>query len=251
MVRKEAGNVIKQYADETKNFDQRLTAGLVKDVQGYIDDAIEKSGGTGWRDYLAKYQELSKPINQMKVAQAIADKSINRLSRDESTGTLTGKLMPNAYGNALTDRTAQTATNYRQATLGDVMTPDQLGVLNAIKADLARAGKATENAGTAGSDTVKKLAYSNLIDRAGVPTFLREFAPTQAVGNLLARGADTVYGQANREIAEQLAQTMLNPREAARIMQQAGPSRYAQIINSLMNQGIGGAGAAAGQLEGR
>lgn len=242
MVRKEAANVIKKFADESKNFDQRLTAGLVKDVQGYIDDAIEQSGGTGWREYLTKYQELSKPISQMKVAQSIVDKSTNKL---------TGKLQPNAYGNALTDQTAKIATNYRQATLDEVMTPQQMQTLNAVKDDLIRSVQAREMAGAAGSDTVKKLAYSNLIDRAGVPTFLREFAPTQAVGNLLARVADTVYGTANRDIAEQLAQTMLNPKEAARIMMQAGPSRYSHIIDALIQQGVGGAGAAAGQLEGR
>jgi hypothetical protein len=238
MVRKELGNVVKKYAEESKNFDQRLTAGLVKDVQGYIDDAITKTGATGWRDYLTKYQELSRPIDQMKVGQAIADKAVDRT---------TGEIRPTAYNNALTDKTAQAATNYKQASLEGTMNPRQMGVLNAISDDLIRAVQARNMAGTAGSDTVKKLAYSNLIDRAGVPTFLREFAPTQAAGNFLARGADSIYGGANREIAETLAKTLLNPQEAARMMRQVGPSRFAQIIDAMIQQGSAGAGVVAGR----
>lgn len=241
MVRKEAGNIVKKFAEETKNFDQRLTAGLVKDVQGYIDDAIEQSGGAGWRDYLTKYQELSRPVSQLKVAQAIADKSVNKL---------TGTLQPQSYANALTDRTAQTATGYQQESLRDLMTPQQMGTLNAIREDLIRAVQARNMAGSAGSDTVKKLAYTNLIDRAGVPTFLREFAPTQVAGNLLARGADTVYGQANRDIAEQLGQVILNPQEAARLMQQVGPSRFNNIVDAILQQTIASGGTAAGQRGG-
>lgn len=241
MVRKEAGNVIKKYAEESKNFDQRMTAGLVKDVQGYIDDAIVKSGGKGWPDYLAKYVELSKPINQMEVGQAIAEKSVNKL---------TGQIQPNAYGNALSDRTAQSATGYKQASLADTMTPQQMQTLQSIKDDLSRAVMARNAGGTAGSDTVKKLAYSNLIDRAGIPTFLREFAPTQVAGNFLARGADSVYGSANREIGNQLAMTLLDPQKAAQVMRQVGPSRYAAMIDELMKHGAGAAGTTAGRTQG-
>ena len=103
--------------------------------------------------------------------------------------------------------------------------------------------------GTVGSDTVKKLAYSNLIDRAGIPTFLREFAPTQVVGNLLGRGADSVYGSANKEIANQLAMTLLDPRKAGLLMQQVGPSRYAPMIDALMQRGAGAAGTIAGRTQ--
>ena len=63
MVRKETGNVIKANSKETANFDKKLSAGLQKDIQTIIDDAIEKSGGVGWKEYLQKYSEQTKAIS--------------------------------------------------------------------------------------------------------------------------------------------------------------------------------------------
>jgi hypothetical protein len=184
------------------------------------------------------YKAGSAPINQMEIGKEILSKATN------PKGDVT--LFP--YARALSDKTAQRVTGIDTATLEKTMTPDQLKTLNAVREDLVRAATARDIAGTAGSDTVRKLAYSNLIDRMGVPTFLREFAPTQITGNLLARGADSVYGKANREIAEQLAATLLNPQEAGRLMQGAGPSRYAAIIDELMRKGAVVGGVGAGQF---
>ena len=189
--------------------------------------------------YLSTYADMSKPLNRMEVGQKIQEKAINKL---------TDVLQPNAYANALSDKTAQQATGFKRATLEGTMTPAQLKTLQAIKDDLSRAVIARNAGGTVGSDTVKKLAYSNLIDRAGVPTFLREFAPTQVVGNILARGADSIYGSANKEISNQLAMTLLDPKKAALVMQQVGPSRYAALIDAVTQQGAGAAGTTAGRM---
>jgi hypothetical protein len=201
-----------------------------------LDHQINKAE-PAYGQYLSKYTDLSRPINQMQIGQEVAGKATNA----------TGDVHLNALVNALTDRTAQKATGFKRATLEGVLTPDQLSTLNAVKGDLVRSVQARNMAGTAGSDTVRKLAYTNLIDRAGVPTFLREFAPTQMVGNFLARGADSIYGRANNEIAEQLAQTLMNPQAAAQMMRQVGPSRYAAIIDAITNQAAGAAGTTVGR----
>ena len=64
MIRKEIGNTIKTHAKETANFDKRLTAGLQKDIQTGIDDAIKKAGGTGWDDYLREFSTRSQAIEK-------------------------------------------------------------------------------------------------------------------------------------------------------------------------------------------
>lgn len=193
-------------------------------------------------DYAAArnvYLGLSKPINQMDVAQEIADKSINKL---------TGTLQPQAFARALDDTTATRATGLKSATLANTMEPDQLARLTAIKEDVARAMMA-QNAGRGpGSDTVQKLAYSNMIDRAGVPTFLRNFAPTQIAGNLIGRGADVAYGRANKEILQKLAMGLLDPKEAARMMQSATPSQRAEIAALLASRTLTPLGMAAPAL---
>lgn len=204
-----------------------------------LDHQIGKAE-PAYKAFLHDYAEMSKPINRMDVGRKIEEKAVNKL---------TDVLQPNAYANALSDKTAQAATGFKRATLDKTMTPGQLDTLKSIKDDVARALVAQNSAGTAGSDTVKKLAYSNLIDRAGVPTFLREFAPTQVAGNILARGADAAYSSANRDLSQQLALTLLNPKEAARVMGKAMPSRYDAIVAELLKKGTPITGAVASQMQ--
>lgn len=77
-VRKEIGNTIKKYSKETANWDKRLTAGLQGDVKKLIDDAIESSGGTGWKQYIKLYADLTKSIEQDVERIAMASKPIQR-----------------------------------------------------------------------------------------------------------------------------------------------------------------------------
>ena len=65
-IRKEVGNTIEKFAKETSTWDKKLTAGLQRDVQRTIDDAIEASGGTGWKDYLNEYARRSQMIDAFK-----------------------------------------------------------------------------------------------------------------------------------------------------------------------------------------
>lgn len=157
----------------------------------------------------AEFQAASRPINAMDTAAELGRKAVN---------PLTERLQAASYARALNDGTAAKATGFRGSTLENTMDPQQMGQLRAILEDLQRA-TAAQNAGRGpGSDTVQKLAYSNLIDEAGVPTWLRGFAGAQVPANMLSRAADAIYGRANRDIAGRLAQTMMDPGEAARLM---------------------------------
>lgn len=171
------------------------------------------------------FQQMSRPVNQMEIAEAIAQKSIN---------PLTGQMQPQALARALTDQTAKTATGFRGATLENVMEPQQMGRLNAVRDDLARA-VAAQNAGRgAGSDTVQKLAYANILNQSGVPSFLRNFAPAQVVGNLAGRGADVAYARANRELSQKLAETLLDPQATAELLKTVTPSQRRQLIAEIL-----------------
>jgi len=65
-VRKEIGNTIKTFSKETANWDKRLSAGLERDLQKAMDDAIEAAGGTQWKRYLAEYSARSQAIGRTK-----------------------------------------------------------------------------------------------------------------------------------------------------------------------------------------
>lgn len=158
------------------------------------------------------FAEMSKPISQMDVAQEIADKSI---------APLTGNLQPNAFAKNISDSVAKRATGFSGASLENTMTPEQLAGLDAIKEDLARSVFA-QNAGRgAGSDTVQKLAYSNMLSSMKVPEFVRSFAPSQVIGNVAGRAADAAYGRANRELSSKLAESLLDPNATARMVSDA------------------------------
>lgn len=204
-------------------------------VKRALDDQINKAVGNERRilvdlksrllttidglspDYQAARQTfagMSRPINQMDVAQEIADKSVNRL---------TGNLQPQAFARAFSDESVARATGLPSATLANTMSPAQLNAMQSIMLDVQRANAAQTMGRGVGSDTVQKLAYSNILDQAGVPTFLREFAPAQIIGNLGARASDIAYGRANRELGNRMAEIMLDPAAAANAM--AGASR--------------------------
>lgn len=210
--------------------EQRILVGLRNRLLTTIDNLSP--------DYKAARQTfrgMSKPINQMEVGEEIANKAVNKL---------TGNLQPNAYARALSDDTAARATGFKGATLENTMEPEQLAKLQAVKDDLARAFTALNAGRGPGSDTVQKLAYSNLVDAAGVPTFIRNLAPAQITGNIAGRFADTLYGRANREMASKLAASGLDPKAVAELMKSGVPSELAQKVADLIGRG----GASAGMM---
>ena len=73
-IRKEIGNSIKAYSKESQNWDKNLTAGLERNIQKAIDDAVEKSGGARWRQYLTKYSEGAQKITDRVAREKEATK---------------------------------------------------------------------------------------------------------------------------------------------------------------------------------
>lgn len=206
---------------------RRAALGVKDDLLKWLDTSIPEYGQAS-----QAYAAGSRPINQMDIGAEIADRSINKL---------TGNIQPNAYARSLSDVTAQRATGFKNATLAGTMEPDQLATLNAIRDDLQRANFAQTAGRGVGSDTAQKLAYSNFIDAAGVPTWLQALAPAQIVGGVSSRAADALYGAANRNMANRLAMTLLDPAEAAETMMltQPGGNALARLMrNSLTPIGL-------------
>lgn len=190
--------------------ERRILEGIMQRLTGVMDRI-----SPDLRVARETFAGMSRPLNQMDVAQELVERAVR-----PGKGTLPLE----SYARALNDRTAARATGFDGATLANTMSPAQNNQLQSILLDLRRA-EAAQNVGRGpGSDTVQKLAYTNMLDQAGVPTFLRNFAPAQLLGNIGSRGADLAYGRANREIGNRLAEVMLDPAEAANLMLAAGPA---------------------------
>lgn len=163
------------------------------------------------------FAKMSQPINQMDIAAEISKKSRRPLD---------DQLMPAAYARALSDDTAASATGFNKATLEGSLTPRQQKSFQAIKEDLARAEFAKTAGRGVGSDTVQKLAMSNLLEATGaprIPSFLNRPA-------MMAKWAtEKVYGAADRDAAKRLAEALLDPQETARIMAGVKPGPQSAI----------------------
>jgi hypothetical protein len=70
----EINDVVAALTKDANASTKNRAATLANSIKSRIDDAIEAAGGSGWKDYLNKYSELSNQIDQMKVAGAILEK---------------------------------------------------------------------------------------------------------------------------------------------------------------------------------
>jgi hypothetical protein len=168
------------------------------------------------------YAGLSKPVNQFQTAAEIASKSIRPL--DES-------LTPAAYARALNDTAAQRATGFGKATLENTFEPHQLSTLNAIKEDLARSEFARNAGRGAGSDTVQKLAFNNLMQQSGLSSMPNLLSRPVQLAEYLGR---SVYGSADRDMRRMLAEALLDPKKTAELMGKGLPNPNAEKAALLL-----------------
>lgn len=81
----------------------KVTRSVLQEVRPLIDDAIEKAGGTGWRDYLKTYSQNMQAIDQKAMAAQAAklfDKSPQeyvRLVRGNNTDAVEAIFGPGSY----------------------------------------------------------------------------------------------------------------------------------------------------------
>lgn len=231
-MRRALGDMIK---DAPPN-EQRILIGL----RDRLDTTLQ-SVSPKYLEAKNTFAQMSKPISEMDVAQEIADKSINRL---------TGNLQPAAFARAVQDQTAATATGMKNATLQSTMKPESIATLNALRDDLARQNFAQTAGRGVGSDTVQKLAFSNMMDQSGLPEMVRGFGPAGVVGNVAQRFGQVAYRDANERMAADLAQALLNPQAAARLMESAATNpRTAALVDALRRSGTALGASAPGLLQ--
>jgi hypothetical protein len=132
------------------------------------------------------YERLSKPIEQLESIAKLADKSISAETEKIYISQFSKGLKELKQSGNVSDR--------------------QIARLEAIKQDLARGKFAAEAGKGVGSDTVQKLAYTNLMNETGLPI---------SASNRLGK---FVYGDVNEELRNKLAETMISPQETLRLM---------------------------------
>ena len=177
----------------------------------------------GYTEAQKQFAKLSKPINQMEVADFLKTKLGSAL-RDEN------KLTPASYANAL----ANAPSTIKRATglpayenLSDIVTPAQMKVLDGIKSDLANRAIFEEQA-AAGSKLGK------VIPAGAIPTAPHFLSKIVTVANTII---NKLQGRIDRKVATELAIEMLNPETAALSLEQAlarqkGIAKVGEDINA-------------------
>lgn len=185
-----------------------------------IDDAIEKAGGKGWRDYLAKYQELSAGPNRMETGQVL-QKALTAPLENSERGQVFAKTIRDTDLSALTE-------------------PDRIAVRK-VAEELSR------------KDAYERLARGTKISGkdaipgdVGLPLPNLLWRPSMVANFMMkhfAKGAEDKMAQ----IAQQ---QYLNPPLWAQSMQPPMPSRYQPMIDALLQRQAGMAGTTAGRMMG-
>ena len=163
-IRKEIGNDIKKFAAESQNWDNKLTAGLEKNLKSYIDNAIEKaSGSNDWKNYLTTYAKASDKINRMQIGQELEKRLGTALANKENAGGFATAFQEAA-------QTIKRSTGQaRFQKLEDVFNPSEMEKANNIIKDLERAAKA-QRAGT------QLGANGDLVPSSQIPPMLSRTA---------------------------------------------------------------------------
>lgn len=194
---------------------------------------------SGYRTARTTFAQQSGPINQMEVGQYLESKLTSAL-QDEA------KLRPGVFAGAVeaAPQTIQRATGgARFEKLSDILTPDQIKIVEDVRKDLARqasyetqvqrAGAAGPQAAKAGTEQIKKV-----VGGVSIPN------PLETVVTFANAVLKRFAGKIDRKLAMEIATEMLDPQTAAAALEQA-QRRAAQV--SATGAAIRGAGRTAGR----
>ena len=201
-----------------------------KRLLGWLENKVPEYGAAR-----TTFAEKSKPINQMEVGQYLEGK----LTAPLEGGTERANVFATAVEDAPGTLKRATSNEARFKALTDVLTPDQVQVITAIRNDLARVQKTKTQArlGASASPDAQRLA-SAAGENLRAPPLLNRVATV--AGDIMLR----LKGKIDRKLAIQLATEMLDPEVAANVLEKA-------MKNQMRAAKVGGAAGAAARAAGR
>ena len=199
---KEITSVIDGIKARLAKEDNKFIKGQLKEVRELLADAVP-----GYRAAQESFGQASKPINIMQVGQYLEGKLKPAIETPvaESAGR---------FSQALKDAptTIKRSTGQsRFQQLSEILTPDQVKVVEGIRKDLAREAEFTSQV-AAGSKGGKAVPAAEL---SKSPAFFSRIA------TLTNTIIDKLQGKINEKVALELATEMLDPKLAADVLEKA------------------------------
>ena len=219
-IRKEVGDVIANHAKDTNNWDKKLTSGLERKIQLAIDTEIEKSAGGGWQQYLDKYKELSKPIDQANLGNAIHEKFVPAIYRGEDSPVFKGganslniaTLAKTLNNKEVGTNLAKHVTGYSGATLENSLSPNQYKTLKNIVSDTEFINYGKTAGSNGGSQTAQLLSMNAKGENDGLLTYAMKN------GSLPMRAIQAIKDFGVKPIEQKTAYLLQNPTEMAKLL---------------------------------
>jgi hypothetical protein len=186
--------------------------GAIKGTRAQFLNWVE-SKAPSYRTARETFATQSKPINQMAVGQYLEGKLTPALGEE------TARLRASGFATALENApgTIKRATGEsRFQNLSDVLTPEQINILENVRADLARAQLTERQAGAArGAGPDVNLMGTEVMGSVRAPNFINNV--TTVANDLLRR----MQGKLDQKLAIELATEMLDPAAAAAALEKA------------------------------
>lgn len=182
--------------------DNKFIKKQLRDIREMLVDTVP-----GYRTAQEKFAEKSKPINIMQVGQYLEGKL--KPAIETPAGERSG-IFSQALKEAPTTLKRSTGQSRFQQ-LSEILTPDQVKIVEGIRKDLAREAEFTAQAREGG--------------KAGKTVPAAELTKSPAFFSKLATLANTIIdrlqGKINQKVALELATEMLDPKLAADVLEQA------------------------------
>lgn len=204
---------------------------------------VKKSLENSLRNKVPEFREADKlfaqksiPINQKKIIQKLLDKLQPALSEGGIPTTINASSFAEQLRKG--DELAKKITGFKGAKLENILSKEQLDTLENIRLDLQRKQEGSRLGLQAGSSTAQNLSAQNVLNQ--MPA-LNALSKTFIGGTPLAAAEKLLgfaYKNADVKTKQLLAEILLNPKEAGKLMQQKfrGPvNTPANILKSFDN----------------
>ena len=214
---------------------------------GSIRDALADELGVISSTYgnaRTTFQQMSEPINQRQIGEALANKLIPATS-----GDVPASLNPASLARSMQnpDALARAATGFKGSQMATTLTPQQMTTVQGVTSDASRMAEALKRGAGTGAATARRFAQGDMIaqhitNEAPVISRLLEISSRAPGLNMATRGisglASVATSGQNARVLAQLDQMLAtDPAGVARLVEQElariPPTQRQQIIRNL------------------
>lgn len=179
------------------------------------------------------YARLSREPNRMETARTLQQDTTSAL-RDFNGDP---SLYAEKYARTLdkgAERQVKTATGMKRKTLDEIMSPEQLKILEDIR-NTAERQAAAQRPRVNGSPTAKNLIGDEIIGNIAGPIGIpKSWAQSALAENFLSRPASFVLKTPEERLNDVLLQGLLDPQYAKTLLNKAQPSALSLRANSIL-----------------